>query len=98
MFLRVDKTYDLLVRYIKQETIEPLRGAGRWIAFGLAGSVMVMLSVFFGLLGLLRVLQSTALPFQGGWSWVPYVASVVVCLLFVFVAISRISRDSLHGK
>ena len=34
---------DLIKNYARQETTEPLKGAGRWIGFGLLGSVLLML-------------------------------------------------------
>ena len=44
--------------YAKQETVGPLRGAGRWIAFGAAGAICLGLGLSLLLLGLLRLLQA----------------------------------------
>ena len=34
---------DLIKDYARQETVDPLKGAGRWVGFGLLGSVIVVL-------------------------------------------------------
>jgi len=96
---RVGKTadiFDLLVRYIKQETVAPLRGAGRWLAFGVLASLAIVLGAFFFLLAVLRILQGSAFPFNGGWSWVPYFLTALITLSFVIVSLSRIKRPQLN--
>ena len=89
-------TYDLVKRYVKQETVEPLRGAGRWLLFGLLAACALVLSSLFLLLGLLRLLQSQSLPFTGGWSFVPYVAVAGVAGLLSVFSLSRINKSSLN--
>ena len=54
---------DLIKNYARQETTEPLKGAGRWIGFGLLGSVLLMLGGIALTLALLRFLQ------EEGGSW-----------------------------
>lgn len=85
--------------YAKQETIGPLRGAGRWLAFGSLASLLFGIGIFLIVLGVLRLLQ-TELPdtFDGRWSWVPYLVALVVCLVAVGVAISRIKKNSLSKE
>ena len=46
----VQDLWDLLVAYARQETIDPLRNIGRYLAFGVGGMIVVTLGVF--LLGL----------------------------------------------
>ncbi len=56
--------WQLVVAYFKQETVEPVRGVGRFLAFGLAGSALLGLGFVVVFLGLLRLLQDeTAMPF-----------------------------------
>lgn len=75
---------DLVVGYAKQETIGPLRNLGRYLGFGLAGSVAIGSGVIFLLLALLRGLQRVALlsdpqRFEGGrLAWAPYLIVMVV--------------------
>jgi len=72
--------YDLVRAYAKQETIEPIKGLGRYAAFGVAGSFMVGLGVVLLGVGLLRALQTeTGDTFDGSWSWAPYLLTLLAC-------------------
>ena len=88
---------DLVVGYVKQELVAPLRGAGRWLGFGLLAAFFLLLASFLMLLGLLRLLQSASLPFDGGWSWVPYVAVMLAAIALVAFSLGRINKPSLSG-
>ena len=64
---------ELVVEYAKQETVEPLRGLGRYAGWGIAGAFLLGLGVVFLAIGGLRVLQEETYPhLTGNWSWVPY--------------------------
>ncbi len=79
-----DDAFKLTIDYLKQETIEPLKGLGRFLGWGLAGALALAIAVLLGLIGILRLLQEeTGSALTGDWSWVPY---VVVALLGVGVA------------
>jgi uncharacterized integral membrane protein len=79
---RGQDVWELLVAYAKQETIEPLRGLGRWIGFGAGGSVLIATGISLLLLSVLRALQTeTGTTFTGNWSWAPYVIVLVGALL-----------------
>jgi len=82
-----------LVRdYAQQETLAPLQGLGRFVAFGVTGSVLLALGIGMLLLGLLRVLQTeTGSTFTGNLSWLPYVITAVVALLVLGLAAWRVS-------
>ena len=41
----VTEVVDLLKAYARQELLGPLRGAGRWVSMGLAGSVALVVGV-----------------------------------------------------
>lgn len=72
--------FELVVGYVKQETIEPVRGLGRFLGFGLGGSLFIGLGMLMVLLGLLRLLQTeTGSFFSGHLSFVPYVITLVAC-------------------
>lgn len=81
---------DLLVTYFKQETLLPLRQLGRYLAFGVAGSLLMGTGVMLLALGCLRLLQTeTGTTFTGDWSWVPYVivfAGLVIGAAIVWTA------------
>ena len=72
--------WQLVVGYVKQETIEPVRGLGRFLAFGLAGSALLGLGLVVLFLGVLRVLQAeTGDALDGHLSFVPYLITLVAC-------------------
>jgi hypothetical protein len=81
---------DLLVTYFKQETLLPLQQLGRYLAFGIAGSVLMGTGVMLLALGCLRLLQTeTGTTFTGNWSWVPYVivfAGLVIAAVIAWTA------------
>jgi hypothetical protein len=73
---------DLVITYVKQETVVPLRQLGRYIGFGLAGAVLLGLGVVLLAVGGLRLLQTeTGETFTGDWTWVPYVIVFVALLI-----------------
>jgi hypothetical protein len=73
---------DLVVTYLKQQTLVPLQKLGRYIGFGVLGSLLMGFGVLFLGVSLLRVLQTeTGDTFTGDWSWVPYVLTFVALLL-----------------
>jgi membrane protein implicated in regulation of membrane protease activity len=77
----IQELKDLVVAYFKQETVDPIKGLGRYLAFGVLGALMLGGGVFFLAMGGLRALQSeTGTTFTGNWSWAPY-GIVVVALL-----------------
>lgn len=92
------ETVDMLFRYVRQELVDPLRNSLRWIAFGLLGGVFMLIGLVLVAVGGLRILQSSALPFDGGWSWVPYLLVTLVGVAVVAFVFSRISRGDVSGK
>jgi ABC-type uncharacterized transport system permease subunit len=90
-------SFDLLIGYVKQELLAPLRGAWRWLGFGLLAAFFVVVASLLFLLGMLRLLQSGSLPFDGGWSWVPYVFVLLLAIVMVVLSVSRINKPTLNG-
>jgi hypothetical protein len=96
----------MMVDYARQETLGPLEGIGRYVAFGVAGSVCISLGLVLGLLAGLRALQTeTGSTFHGNLSWVPYV--IIAAVAFVLLALAawgvtrggfRRSAVSPHGS
>jgi hypothetical protein len=73
---------DLVVTYVKQETVVPLRQLGRYAGFGIGGALLLGLGVVLLGVGALRALQTeTGDTFTGDWSWVPYLIVFVALLL-----------------
>lgn len=88
---------DLVVAYAKQETLEPLKGLGRYVAFGVAGSLLMGVGVVFLTVAGLRAVQENATDvFDGNWSWAPY--TIVVAALLVGAALTWAARGSRRGR
>jgi hypothetical protein len=78
----VTELRDLVVTYFKQQTLLPLQKLGRYIGFGILGSLLLGFGVvFLGLSGLRALQSETGDTFSGDWSWVPYLI-MFVALLF----------------
>lgn len=71
--------WQLVVGYAKQETIDPIRGLGRFLGFGLAGALSGGLGIVLLLLGGLRLLQTeTGSAFEGRRTFIPYLLVLIV--------------------
>ena len=88
---------DLVVAYVKQRTLVPLPGLGRYVGYGLLGSLLLGFGVVFLALGGLRLLQTeTGSTFTGDWSWVPYI--LVIFALLVGGALVWLARGMGRSK
>lgn len=90
---------DLVKEYAKQETVGPLKGAGQWLMWGVAGAISLALGLSMIVLGILRLLQTEwHRSARGSFSWLAYLIALVVCVAFAALAFSRINRDSLNKE
>lgn len=83
--------------YAEQETVGPIKGAGRWIAMGAAGAVTLGVGAILLVLGVLRLFQ-TEVSTGRGWSVLWYAIALVVCVVLVLIAKSRIDQTYLDKK
>ena len=91
----VSELWEMVVAYLKQETIEPLKGLGKFIGLGLAGAVVLIIGLIFLTLGLLRLLQiETGHHLDENWSWAPYLVTLVFVGLVAFISVTRITAAS----
>lgn len=89
----VNEFWSLTKEYARQETVDPLKGVGRYIGFGFAGAVLGGTGTILLLLALLRALQTeTGSRFTGNLSWLPYVIVLAVGLALAALAASRIKK------
>lgn len=89
----VSELWALTRDYARQETIDPLKGVGRYLGFGLGGALLGGLGVLLLMLAGLRALQTqTGTALTGFWSWLPYFIVLAVAALLVAWAVSRISK------
>jgi uncharacterized membrane protein len=79
----LEEIRDLFIKYIKEETIQPLKEMGRFILYGAIGSIFVGFGVTILLLGALRFLQEQFRVLDGSLSWLPY---IIVALIAAGVA------------
>lgn len=91
LFSEFSEVKSLVVAYAKQETIEPIKGLGRFLAFGMAGSFLLSIGLLLLLLAGLRALQTeTGTTFSGNWSWAPYLIVLTVGAGLAGLTLSRI--------
>lgn len=87
---------DSVKSYARQETIDPIRGAARWVMVGTVAAACLGISLVMLTLGVLRLSQDlggTAL--DGSWSFVHYLIALVVVSIMVAMSLSRIRQRSL---
>lgn len=71
----------IFVRYVKDETVKPLKDLGRFVVWGIAGSLFVGFGAVLLLLGALRFLQDQFPVLDGTLSWLPYLIVAVLCAI-----------------
>lgn len=89
---------DLLVDYAKQETVDPIKGLGRYLGYGVGGAVLVGTGLLLLTLSGLRALQTETgdlLHRDREWgfvpddlTWVPY----LIVLIGLAVAIAVLAK------
>ncbi len=85
----------LVVDYAKQETLGPVKGLARFVAFGVFGSIALSVGVVVLLVALLRLLQTeTGTTFGDKLSWLPYVITAGAALLVAGLAGWRITKGA----
>ena len=93
----ISETVQMVKDYARQETLDPLKTAGRWIGLGLVGAVLIGVATGFLALGLVRMMQvEWPGTFGGRWSHLlPYLLGLLLCVLVAGLAIGRINKDPL---
>jgi hypothetical protein len=95
----IGEVVDLVKTYAKQETLGPLKGAGRWLGLGTAAAVMLGLGFMLLSLGLLRLLQTEwERSATGRLSWLSYVIVLVVVVAVLAITLSRINKRALNKE
>ena len=79
--------------------MDPLKGAGKWLGYGVAGALLLGVGLVLVLLGLLRLLQAEwDRAASGSLSWLAYLIVLVVCVLVIILTLSRINKPSLNKE
>jgi hypothetical protein len=83
----------LVIDYVKQETLTPLKGLGRYLVFGILGSIALCAGLVLLLVALLRALQEETGTFFGGTlTWAPYVIVAGAAVILMALAAWRIAK------
>ena len=87
---------ELIKAYARQQTLDPLKGSGRWVGMGLLGSVLLVIGGVSMTVALLRVLQEeTGTNFSGNLSWVPYLLTMTALITLMVLLGLRIRKKTL---
>lgn len=83
---QITELYELVVEYVKSQTILPLKRVFRYVGLGILGAFFMAIGLFLLSLGFLRYLQSLE-AFNDTYSFVPYLlvalsVMVIIGLLF----------------
>ena len=93
---QVGDLYVTLKAYARQETVEPIKGAARWVAIGTLAALSLGLAMIFLLMAILRLSQDLGgTVLDGAWSFAHYFITLAVAAILVAITFSRISQRSL---
>lgn len=82
------------IDYAKQETLQPLKNLGRYLALGLAAAFTFGIGFTLWIIAGLRALQTeTGTTFQDHLSWAPYLITFAVAMLVIGLAIAAIGKE-----
>ena len=96
---QIGELWRLVLSYLRQETVEPVKNLGRFVAFGVAGSLLLGLGVGLLVLATLRFFQTeTGSTFTGHLSWVPYIIMFIVSLVLAGAAMAGWNATRPSGK
>ncbi|HEY1824992.1 MAG TPA: phage holin family protein [Acidimicrobiales bacterium] len=86
----LDELKSIAIRYLKEETIEPLKNLWRFVLWGAIGSLFVGFGAVVLLFGALRYLQWQFPVLDGSLSWLPYVIVAALALVVIGLTAWRI--------
>lgn len=90
----VSDLWQLCKDYAKQETIDPLKGLGRYLKWGVPGAILLALGFTLLAMAGLRALQTeTGDAFDGNLTFVPYLITLVGAVALAVIAITRVGRS-----
>ncbi|HUZ10455.1 MAG TPA: hypothetical protein VMU76_09835 [Acidimicrobiales bacterium] len=88
----------MVIAYFKQETLEPLSGLGRFLLYGIAGSLAIAIGTVILLVAVLRLLQTETGAFHGNLSWVPYVIVLVLAAVIIALSLWRVTAGAARRR
>lgn len=97
---QIGQVVDIVKEYVRQETLGPIKGAGRWLGIGVAGAFMIGSGCVLLVLAGLRLVQNEfGRTFRGEWmSLLPYLFAFIFSLVVIGAAAWRITRKKTLQK
>jgi len=91
---------ELVKDYARQETLGPIKGAGKFLGMGAAGAALLGGGCVFLILGLLRMVQNEfGRSFRSTWiNMMPYAIALVATVIVMTFAAWRISKKKTLQK
>ena len=80
----------LISRYFYQEVLRPLKGLGRYLFFGVIGSLLFGMGLLFLSIGMLKGLQEVEV-FANRLSWAPYLVTFFA-LIVMSLSVVKFSK------
>jgi cell shape-determining protein MreD len=71
---------------------------GRFLLYGIAGSLAIAIGSVVLLVALLRLLQTETGAFHGNLSWVPYLIVLVLALAIIALSLWRVSAGAARRR
>ena len=83
----------LTVGYAKEQTVDPIRGLGRYLLFGVIGAFMIAIGWGLTALAAIRLVQAeTGNHLRGSLTWVPYTSGLIVATVGAGLTVWRLRR------
>ena len=97
---QISDVVELVKEYAAQETLGPIKGAGRWLGAGAAGAVLLGGGCALLVLSLLRMIQNEfGKSFRGDWTHLlPYLFALIASVAVMAFAAWRISKKKTLQK
>ncbi|HEX3088596.1 MAG TPA: hypothetical protein VHQ23_08060 [Ilumatobacteraceae bacterium] len=97
---QISDVVELVKEYAQQETLGPIKGAGRWLGAGAAGAVLLGGGCALLVLALLRMIQNEfGKSFRGDWTHLlPYLFALIASVAVMGFAAWRISKKKTLQK
>jgi hypothetical protein len=90
----VNEFVSLTVGYAKEQTVDPIRGLGRYLLFGVIGAFMIAIGGGLTALAAIRLVQAeTGNHLRGSLTWVPYTSGLIVATVGAGLAAFRIRKS-----
>jgi len=90
----VNELSGMIISYVTQETVDPIKSVGRYLGFGFAGAIMISIGWAVLSVATVRLIQAETAPhLEGNLSWVPYIGGLLVAAGGAAWAASRIVKE-----